>query len=250
MGLLYVVFLTRGAGVFLDYTPAYVPRRGPGSPRQAAFPRQKKVPGRGYTSLRSAYRPSSHQSCLIMSYLVLRPDMHLREPRAPDLPDAEYTCSRCSRSVHTVDMKWLYPDDTPTTFMCEPCDRIVASGKPPTLKEYAFTLTCAPTDQKTLQDMIDAAEYLSKYGLTNAPEERPCKFAYVVEHPETNFHIHGVYSTASGRRIAAKYFKRAWSLWDERVKLGHGHRGGYHKLCMDPHQYQGYLEKEGVVVLR
>lgn len=186
------------------------------------------------------------------SAVVLRPGLHVREPRAEDLPSKVYKCDRCAREVETVDMEWLWDkegDVVPTSYLCEPCESIT-KGRTTALKEYAFTLTCAPTDNKTMEDMVRAAEYLSKYGMTNAPEERPCKFAYVVEHPDTNFHIHGVYSTASGRRIAAKYFKRAWSLWDERTKLGKGHRGGYHALCLDSLQYQGYLEKEGVVVLR
>lgn len=159
---------------------------------------------------------------------------------------------RCNRKVTTIDFSWWddHPvEETrqrPTEWYCTTC--FDGALKPPV--EYAFTLTCSQSDGKTLEDMVKAVEYLAQYGLTNKPEERPCKFAYVVEHPTTNFHIHGIYATPSGRRIAAKYFKRAWRIWDERVPLGDGHRGGYHAKCVDPHQYQGYLEKEGVVVLR
>ena len=107
--------------------------------------------------------------------------------------------------------------------------------------------------KKTLQE---SAENLMKFGVTTAPCEYACRFAYVTEHSENGIeHIQGVYQTPSGRRISQKSFKRYTlcdgypkGYWDEKVKLGHGHKGGYHQKVRHGQSYEGYLEKEGVVI--
>ena len=113
---------------------------------------------------------------------------------------------------------------------------------------YAFTLTQSPADGYTREDMVAAVEKLFEIGLTNAPSERSVSFCYAMEHPDTNFHIHGYYSTASGRRIAGQFFKRAWRIWDETMPLGKGHRGGYHKKVGDSSAYLEYCRKDSLEV--
>lgn len=113
--------------------------------------------------------------------------------------------------------------------------------------EYAFTLTMPPTyvPKKPIEE---CAKLLLEHGLTNKPYEKPSEYAFVLEHTEQGTpHIHGVYKTPSGRRIAAKYFQRYWPLWDEKKKLGNGHQGGYHQKARHTESYAAYLEKEGVV---
>lgn len=115
--------------------------------------------------------------------------------------------------------------------------------------EYAFTLTMPPdyTPKKTI---LDSARLIMENGLTSGkPYEKASKWAIVLEHTEKGVpHIHGVYQTPSGRRIEQKYFKRYWDLWDEKTKLGHGHKGGYHAKARHSESYAAYLEKEGVVI--
>jgi len=114
--------------------------------------------------------------------------------------------------------------------------------------QFAFTLTMPP-DYQPAKPLEEVAKKILEYGLTNKPYEHACKYAYVLEHTATGTpHIHGVYETPSGRRIASKYFKRYWDLWDEKIKLGHGHKGGYHQKVRHNQSYEGYLEKEGVVI--
>lgn len=120
---------------------------------------------------------------------------------------------------------------------------------------YAFTLTQAfekdkvtPKDGFTKEDMDAAVRHLFRIGLTNAPSERAVSFCYVMEHKDTNFHIHGYYRTESGRRIAAQFFKRAWTIWDESIPLALGHRGGYHKKAGDISAYLEYCRKEALEV--
>jgi len=114
--------------------------------------------------------------------------------------------------------------------------------------QYAFTLTMPP-DYQPVKPLHEVAKLIMEYGLTNKPYEKACKYAYVLEHTDKGIpHIHGVYQTKSGRRLASKYFKRYWDLWDEKVKLGHGHKGGYHQKVRANESYEGYLEKEGVVI--
>lgn len=120
------------------------------------------------------------------------------------------------------------------------------AAKPGT--EYAFTLTMPP-DYVSPKPIEEVARLIMTNGLTNKPYEKAIDWAFVLEHTEKGTpHVHGVYRTESGRRISSKYFKRYWSLWDEKVKLGHGHKGGYHSPARHSESYSAYLEKEGVVV--
>lgn len=120
--------------------------------------------------------------------------------------------------------------------------------KADTNTEYAFTLTMPP-DYNPKKPIGECARLLLINGLTNKPYEKAAEWAYVVEHTEAGTpHVHGVYKTPSGRRIAAKYFQRYWPLWDEKIQLGHGHKGGYHSKARSNQCYKAYMEKEGVVV--
>lgn len=113
--------------------------------------------------------------------------------------------------------------------------------------EYAFTLTMPPTYQPK-KPIEECARLIMEHGLTNKPYEKTVTWAYVLEHTDAGTpHIHGVYTTPSGRRIATKYFQRYWPLWDEKKKMGHGHQGGYHQKARSSESYAAYLEKEGVV---
>jgi len=113
--------------------------------------------------------------------------------------------------------------------------------------EYAFTLTMPP-DYTPKKPIEEVARLILSHGLTSKPYEKPNKWAYVLEHTDKGTpHIHGVYKTPSGRRIEQKYFKRYWDLWDEKVKLGAGHKGGYHCKARHNQSYQAYMEKEGEV---
>lgn len=114
--------------------------------------------------------------------------------------------------------------------------------------EYAYTLTMPP-DYQPKKPLEERARMIMNYGLTSKPYEKATQYAYVLEHTEKGVpHIHGVYKTASGRRIANKYFKRYHDLWDPTVKLGHGHKGGYHEKARHAESYAAYLNKEGVVI--
>lgn len=114
--------------------------------------------------------------------------------------------------------------------------------------EYAFTLTMPP-DYVPAKPLDEVARLIMERGLTNKPYEKASSWAFVLEHTEKGTpHIHGVYKTPSGRRISSKYFNRYWPLWDEKVKLGYGFKGGYHSPARHSESYSAYLEKEGVVI--
>jgi len=126
--------------------------------------------------------------------------------------------------------------------------------------QYAFTLTM-PTGWNSMKPLEEVARSIMEYGITNKPYEHASKWAYVLEHTANGTpHIHGVYETPSGRRIASKYFQRYHNMrefkptekdkhfWNENVNLGNGFRGGYHLKVRHGQSYEGYLEKEGVVI--
>lgn len=112
---------------------------------------------------------------------------------------------------------------------------------------FAFTLTKAPTDKQNTHDMINAVEKIMSQ--KSCPVEQ---YSWYLEYKglddeglPTHPHIHGMYETASGGRIESKHFKRAWPIWDEKHKLGAGHRGGYHRPVRQDEGYSNYIKKDG-----
>lgn len=131
---------------------------------------------------------------------------------------------------------------------CEKHSSKVDSRKATPGTEFAFTLTMPP-DYKPAKPIEEAARLIMLNGWSaDEPYEKASQWAYVLEHTQQGTpHVHGVYKTETGRRISSKYFKRYWPLWDEKTKLGHGHKGGYHAKARHSESYAAYLEKEGVV---
>lgn len=108
--------------------------------------------------------------------------------------------------------------------------------------QFAFTITASPSDNLTKEDMVKAVRKLM------AQKSCPVKYyAWYVEYGDleelTHPHIHGLYETESGGRIEAKHFKRAWKIWDEKVRLGAGFRGGFHRPVRDNEAYLNYIKK-------
>lgn len=112
---------------------------------------------------------------------------------------------------------------------------------------FAFTLTKAPTDPLSVGDMVIAVRKVMSQ--KSCPVKR---FAWYYEdkgvdangnavHP----HIHGMYETESSGRIEAKHFKRAWPIWDEKMPVGKGFRGGYHRPVRSEEGYSEYIKKDG-----
>lgn len=56
-------------------------------------------------------------------------------------------------------------------------------------------------------------------------------------------HIHGWYHLTGGRKITDKNFKRAWSHWNPKKKLGKGFEGGHHATITRVSDFAGYAEK-------
>lgn len=153
--------------------------------------------------------------------------MDVHAPVVPEHKDLGYTfVSRCEKHSPKVDSRKA----TPGT-------------------EFAFTLTMPP-DYEPKKSVLESAKLIMKNGLTaDKPYEKASQWAIVLEHTDKGTpHVHGVYKTESGRRISAKYFKRYWDLWDEKTKMGAGHKGGYHAKARHSESYTAYLEKEGVVI--
>lgn len=111
------------------------------------------------------------------------------------------------------------------------------------LGKWAFTLTCSPDDKLSMDEMVIACRKIM------AQKSCPVKyFAWYVEYRDveqlTGYHIHGIYETESGGRIEAKHFMRAWRIWDEKVALGKGFRGGYHRPVRSEEGYKDYIKKD------
>lgn len=107
---------------------------------------------------------------------------------------------------------------------------------------FAFTLTFSPTDGKNQYDLLNAVDKLMT--------QKTCpvkKYMWYLETKENGSHphVHGVYQTESGGQIHTKVFKRYWSIWDPKSRLGAGFRGGYHKPVDSAVAYKEYIEKDG-----
>jgi len=107
--------------------------------------------------------------------------------------------------------------------------------------EWAFTLTMSPTDGYTTEDMLTAVQKIVSQ--SSCPVK---KYAWYLEHKqdESHPHVHGIYETDTGGRIEAKHFRRAWPLWNEKIKLGAGFKGGYHRPVITSDEYQKYISKD------
>lgn len=109
---------------------------------------------------------------------------------------------------------------------------------------FAFTLTKSPADNLTEEDMIKSVKKLMK--------QKSCpvvKYAWYLEYGDEatkqHPHIHGMYETDTGGRIESKHFKRAWPIWDPKIKMGKGHRGGYHRPVRAEEAYTDYIKDYG-----
>lgn len=120
-------------------------------------------------------------------------------------------------------------------------------GAPKDTKKYAFTLTAAPADGLTPEEMINAVNKIMEQKSFPVKE-----YAWYLEHKGLDAsgqmihpHIHGMYETESGRRIETKYFQRYWPIWNPKLKLGQGFRGGYHRPVNFRESYANYIAKDG-----
>lgn len=58
-------------------------------------------------------------------------------------------------------------------------------------------------------------------------------------------HIHCFYKLKGGKKISDKNFKRAYPMWDTKIKVGPtGHRGGHHATVKTEADFLGYIDKE------
>lgn len=107
---------------------------------------------------------------------------------------------------------------------------------------FAGTLTMAPTDELSEDDMVAAITKVFKQ------QTVPVKnWAWYVEYTKNGTpHIHFVYETASGGRIHKKIFQRYWKLWDEpRNQTGKGgFPGGFHSPVKSQTAYLEYISKD------
>lgn len=131
-----------------------------------------------------------------------------------------------------------YKGEPPHTAMPRPGTH-EGNGKPKGL--FAFTLTFSPTDGKNEYDLTHAVERIMNQ--ETCPVKR---YSWYLEKKQdgNHPHIHGVYETHSGGQIYTKVFKRYWSIWDPKTKLGAGFRGGYHKPVDLAVAYKEYISKD------
>ena len=114
------------------------------------------------------------------------------------------------------------------------------NGKPQ--GAFAFTLTKSPTDDLTEEDMVMAVRKLLAY-----ESYKMHKFAWYLEYKDgkDHPHIHGMYELEGKGRIENKFFKRAWPIWDPKLKMGKGFRGGYHRPVRSEEGYKDYISEDG-----
>lgn len=137
---------------------------------------------------------------------------------------SEYLRTKCDGVNHTV----LPPKKTHK-----------GNGKPNGL--FAGTLTVASSDDISEADLLASIRKI--FSQKTCPVKR---YAWYLEYTEAGKpHIHFLYETEKGGRIHAKVFMRYHKTWDESVKLGKGHRGGYHKLVDSEIAYGEYIAKDG-----
>lgn len=114
---------------------------------------------------------------------------------------------------------------------------------------FAFTLTTNITDAALFPEeeqkmVLAATKILSQQ--TNTVKEGEAYLEYTTNGAP---HIHGWYKTEKGGRIYAKIFKRHWNLWNEDIRIGKGHQGGYHEKQKSAN-YNKYASAEGRLIYK
>lgn len=108
---------------------------------------------------------------------------------------------------------------------------------------FAGTLTIS-TDEASEASEEQMCDAIKKIMTQKTVEVK--RYAWYLERTKNDIpHIHFIYETITGGRIHAKIFKRYWKIWDESVKCGKGHRGGYHKAVESETAYNEYIKKDG-----
>lgn len=143
--------------------------------------------------------------------------------------------------------KGIAPDEVKLMNICTCKKSSSKSGNGAYQGPFAFTLTKSPKDPYSVGDMLIAVRKIM------VQQAIPViRYAWFYEdkgrdengdaiHP----HIHGMYETAGGGRIEAKYWKRYWKIWDEKSPIGRGFRGGYHRPVRSEEKYADYIGKDG-----
>lgn len=200
-----------------------------------------------YLGFRSPAVHREHPLCLCTQCVLTQLAKKVRDMN-PDFPD----CSDCYLGNFFEDYSPVYCRIHTPPLAPSKKERPNKADKD---QKWAFTLT-QPPDYVWKKPIEEVARLIMVHGLTNKPYENAVEWAFVKEHTDKGTpHIHGVYKTPSGRRIAGKYFKRYWTLWEEPTDKQkkenplpyHGHKGGYHALVRHDRSYDGYMEKEGDV---
>jgi len=155
----------------------------------------------------------------------------------------ERACKEFLHDTHDFDRKWdllwkQYINRCPALKAQQPTKSHKGNGTHKGI--WAGTLTVSPKDELTKEDMITAIKKLMR--------QKSCPVKEYVWYLETTTaglpHVHFMYRTESGGRIERKHFKRLWHIWDEDVKCGAGHRGGYHRPCHSETEYLAYVKKD------
>lgn len=148
-----------------------------------------------------------------------------------------------AKSTHYTPQQWNKLFDDATKKWLKTCPMKHAStshkgnGAPKGL--FAGTLTMSPEWGKTEEDIVSAMQKI--FSQKTCPVKN---YAWYLEATENGTpHIHFIYETESGGRIHQKVFKRYWE-WDESIKCGKGHKGGYHSSVKSEIAYQEYIAKD------
>lgn len=107
-----------------------------------------------------------------------------------------------------------------------------------------FTLTYSPAWYKT-DDEAQNAMRVAIDKLTRYYKDEINEFRAVGEYTKAGrSHVHCYYLLDGGRKITDKNFKRAWSHWNPRKKMGDGFEGGHHATIRKFSDFSGYVEKD------
>jgi len=135
----------------------------------------------------------------------------------------------------------MYIEHDPLTHIDTPLKKTERKGNGKPQGIFAGTLTMSDKDVLNENEMCFAISKIMTQ--QTVPVKR---YAWYVERTENGLpHIHFIYETETGGRIHNKIFKRYWKIWDESVKIGKGHRGGYHKVVESETAYTEYIAKDG-----
>lgn len=161
----------------------------------------------------------------------------------PDVDDIDYLTERAERTRLALDTQY---EPHVALWARHDAQRAHSRNREKLHKgAWAFTLTYSPVKHGWSKDEAQAVMSEAIRRLRHYYRNELVEFDAIGEYTQAGLpHVHGHYRLNGGLRMTTKNFKRAYPIWNPKVRIGKGHEGGYHEPASRDSDYSGYIQKD------